>query len=131
MTPTAQLLRETFRARAEDVGLGPDLRSQVLEAHRVQRRQRRSLVGAAAALIVLVVVVVVPLQSGRGSDPSPPASAGPAYPYPPRGSLADDPEFMAAVLRAPWGPGPNAMDPRWRHGRWRSPATCSASVGLA
>jgi len=111
MTPTEQLLRETFRARAEDVGPGTDLGSQVLEAHRVQRRQRRSLVGAAAALIVLVVVVVVPLQSGRGSDPSPPASAGPAYPYPPRGSLADDPEFMAAVLRAPWGPGPKAMDP--------------------
>lgn len=108
MTSTEQLLRDTFQARAGDVEAGTDLASRVVVAHRAQRHQRLSLVGAAAALIVLVVGVVVPLQTSRDADRGVtglPTGQSVGYPFPPRGSLADDPAFLEALLRQPWVTG--------------------------
>jgi len=104
---TEQALRETFRRRAEEIGAVPELGPRIVAAHRVQRRQRLTTLAAGAALLLLVVAVVVPLQLWRGSDPVTVAE-GAGYPYPPRGSLANDAEFIDAVLRVPWSP---EMDP--------------------
>lgn len=109
MTATEELLRETFRARASDVSPPVGLAATVISTDRRQRRQRLTLAAAAAALLVLVVAVVVPLQFLPDSTSA--VAPGDAYPFPPRGSLADDAEFLAAALRAPWGRGPDALDP--------------------
>lgn len=102
MSTTEQLLRETFHDRAGEISFPADLGGRVLLAHRRQRRQRLSLASTAAALALLVVGVVVPLHAAHTPDGTPPAAPG-AYPYPPRGSLADDREFMAEALAVPWG----------------------------
>lgn len=104
---TEQALRETFRRRAEEIGALPELGPRIVAAHRVQRRQRFTVVAAGAVLLLLVVAVVVPLQLWRGSDPVTVAE-GAGYPYPPRGSLADEAEFIDAVLRVPWS---SELDP--------------------
>lgn len=102
MLTVEQALKETFQLRADEVGEPADLAQRVIAAHGVDRRQRWTVVAASAALIALVLAVVVPLQMWRGGD-LPVAGGGDSYPYPPRGSLAGDAEFVDAMLRMQWG----------------------------
>jgi len=111
MTRTEEQLRATFRRHANDVDTPTDTYDAVLNRYR--RVRRLHVLGAAAAAGVLVLVAVPVTQSVLDARPTPGEVAGPVapYPLPPRGSLADDEEFLAAVVQAPWGRGPDAVNP--------------------
>ena len=107
----ARLTELAARASRTD---GADTLDRALAADRQQRL--RGLRWAAAAAAVLVLGGAATLARPADVDPASqvaPASSrpGPAppaiYTDPPRGSLADDPAFLAAVAALPWSPPPS------------------------
>lgn len=92
-------LRETFERRSADVGEPGDLYGDVISRH---RRGRRAQALSAAAVVAAGLLVGVPLTQST-FDVGSVAGPGTSYPHPPRGSLAGNAEFLAAVVAAPWG----------------------------
>lgn len=111
MTTTEEQLRATLRRHADDAGTPTGVYDTVLDRHR--RGRRRHVMGAAATACALVIVAVPVTQSVLDPGPDPGGVAGPVerYPLPPRGSLAGDEDFLAEVLRAPWGNAGGALIP--------------------
>lgn len=108
MTNVEEQLRATFRRHADFAGEPTDVYDAVLVRYRRSRRLR--VIGAAAAACALVLVAVPVTQAvldGRDSG----GVAQERYPLPPRGSLAGDEEFLAAVVQAPWGGLPVELSP--------------------
>ena len=74
----------------------------VIAARRVQRRNRARALVAAACVAVVALVVPFVWPDGRSTTPDRETAGGsPAFDWPPRGSLADDPATVDAVLALP------------------------------
>lgn len=80
-----------------------DPTATVVELHRAGRRRQMAF----GAVVAAVVAVLVPIPVTRGllssePDPASPATpSGAVYTTPTRGSLADEPDFLQAMLRRP------------------------------
>lgn len=111
MTSTEDLLRASLRRHADDIVVPHDVYDGVAQRCRRERRRRAVVAAIAACALALVAVPVTRSLVGDGRDTN--AVAGPvqAYPLPPRGPLATDETFLADVIRAPWGSGPDALQP--------------------
>lgn len=111
MTSTEDLLRASLRRHADDIVVPHDVYDGVAQRCRRDRRRRAVAAAIVACALVLVAVPVTRSFVGDGRDPD--AVAGPvqAYPLPPRGPLAADETFLTDVGRAPWGRGPDALQP--------------------
>ena len=105
----ARLSRLARRPRRPD---GGSTAERVLAVNRARRLRAGRWAAAVAAVVVLgataplarpvdPVVQAAPATSRPG--PPPPA----LYELPARGSLADEPEFLAAVAELPWSPPPS------------------------
>ena len=104
-------LRETFEANADRAAVPTAVYAAVLTRHR--RSQRRRIAATAVGLSA-ALALVAPTLSALDHPPTADrdvATAGAGDPGPTRGSLADDADFVASVLRAPWGAGPDSLQP--------------------
>ncbi|WP_299957352.1 hypothetical protein [uncultured Modestobacter sp.] len=86
----------------------------VIDRRRTERWHRAAAV-AVVACVALVVVVVPVLLGGAGrsgDEGGGDAAGGHSFPLPPRGSLADDPDYLAAVRELDWPnrPVPDSAD---------------------
>jgi hypothetical protein len=114
-----------LRARADDIPPAPaDLARTTRERYRAERRRRIAL--SAAGLVAALVFVGLPVAvSGLADGPargetarpsrSAPAVSPELYDLAPRGSLADDQEWLDGVRALSWVPAepvdPNALPP--------------------
>lgn len=114
-------LRAGLSSRAADIDTAPaGLVDDVLAGHRRSVHRRRAAL--AAGVLAVVVAVAVPLGTtaagpGGGSSSEAPAQlASERYPYEPRGSLAEDADYVDGLLARDWWPasvGPQpAVDTR-------------------
>ncbi|MGI8901008.1 MAG: hypothetical protein ACR2HA_08755 [Nocardioides sp.] len=108
---TEDLLRAGLRRHADDIVVPHDVYDGVAQRCRRDRRRRAAGAAIVACAVVLLVVPVTRSVVGDGRDPDAVASPVQAYPLPPRGPLATDGTFLAEVVRAPWGSGPDALQP--------------------
>lgn len=111
MTSTEEQLRASLRRHADDVATPGDVYDVVLR--RCRRGRRRRVVAAVAGACALVLIAVPATTSLLHADRDRGGVAGPVQPYPlpPRGPLAADDAFLAAVVQVPWGRGPDALRP--------------------
>jgi hypothetical protein len=107
----ARLTRLAAQSAPPDGGHTAD---RVLAVNRHRRLRALRWAAAGAAVLVLgtaatlarpadVDAVALPAPATARAGPPPPA----VYEQPPRGSLADDPDLLAAVAALPWSPPPS------------------------
>lgn len=109
-------LRETFEANAERAVAPRSMYAAVLARHQHSQRRRvaASLVGVSAALVLIAPTIAAVDYAAPAQGPmsdSGLAAGDDTEPGPARGSLADDADFIDGVLRAPWGAGPDSLQP--------------------
>ena len=106
----ARLTRLAQRAPRPD---GDGTAERVLAVNRGRRLRAGRWVAAAVAVVVLGSAATLArpddgVPAGQAAATTPSGPPPPAiYEQPPRGSLADDPEFLAAVAALPWSPAPS------------------------
>jgi hypothetical protein len=107
----------TRLAQRAPLPAGDGTAQRVLEVNRGRRVRALRWAAAAGAVVVLGTaatlarpadaVPAVQAAATAPSGPRPPA----VYEQPPRGSLADDPEFLAAVAALPWSSASGGSEP--------------------